>query len=718
MLNLMEQASQAQILLEGGTCPSVIPLQEGQTYSIGRGASARINLQGDQSVSGNAALLEFHSGGWHIRKIGSSDIRVNSGSVQDQVELVIGDLLQFGRYCFRFRGNHLRPTDGRGASLTVRDLTRDVWSRDIPGTKIRILDQAWLDAPPNSFVGLLGPSGHGKSTLLNAMSGMFRPDSGTVLIDGRDFLADPAAFSSEIGYVPQDDIVHEQLTVEQALSYSARLRLPAETPASEICKLVHSVTGRVGLTQHINKRIKEPSGGGLSGGQRKRVSVAVELLGSPRLLLMDEPTSGLDPATETMLMELFRDLADQGCTIICTTHVLENAFLMNHIALIVMGSIDFAGSSHDAPAHYGAAKLTDMYVELYRIAEERRAAAKKSILDIENKSLAQWLEWFKLKMATWPKRLKSQWEEATRIAKQIRAIQRGQIGSAFSQAATKLRSPLSVLRVLLERRWMILNSDWKNLGLLAIQPLIVGLALGMFVDSVEPKAFLAHLTTLWLGCNNSAQEIVKELPIFRRERFVGLGIGVYVASKFVFGALCTMLQAALIFACLHLFGTGWEGNVSLQVLCLALTALAANSIGLAISACSRSAEQALFIVPLFLIPQILFSGFVVPLEAWQNDKNTSKPKDQAILQVVRWMPGYASQRITDTSMYWGETIPSPLSSPPKHRIAMSNLHADRYVVWGSKFENQRPIWAGSAKLLLFIVVGLRLACWRLKVGPG
>jgi ABC-type multidrug transport system ATPase subunit len=714
----MVPASQAQILLNGEPCPNVVPLLKGKTFSVGRDTSAGISLQGDQSVSGKAAILEFRSGGWVIRRTGSSDIRVNGSLMQDQVELVIGDLIQLGRFCFRFRGNHLRLTDGRGAALTVRGLTRSVWSREVPGTKIRILDQAWLDAPPNSFVGLLGPSGHGKSTLLNAMSGMVRPDSGVVLIDGSDFLADPAAFSSEIGYVPQDDIVHEQLTVEQALSYSARLRLPAKTPTSEIRKLVHSVAARVGLAQHINKRIKESTGGGLSGGQRKRVSVAVELLGSPRLLLMDEPTSGLDPATETMLMELFRDLADQGCTIICTTHVLENAFLMNHIALIVMGSIDFAGSSHDAPAHYGASKLTDMYVELYRIAEERRAEVRKTVGDPENRSLSQWLEWLKLKMEAWPKQLRSQWEDASRVARQIKAIQKGQIGSVFSQAATKLRSPLSVLRVLLERRWMILNSDWKNLGLLAIQPVIVGLALGMFVDAVEPKAFLAHLTTLWLGCNNSAQEIVKELPIFRRERFVGLGIGVYVASKFIFGAFSTLLQAGLIFACLHLFGTGWEGNVPLQILCLTLTALAANSIGLAISACSRSAEQALFIVPLFLIPQILFSGFVVPLDAWQKDKNTSKPKDQPILQAVRWMPGYASQRITDTSMYWGETIPSPLSSPPKHRIAMSNLHADRYVVWGSKFENQRPIWGGGAKLFLFIVLGLRLACWRLKVGPG
>jgi ABC-type multidrug transport system ATPase subunit len=679
--------------------------------TVGRDRSAGIGLFGDNTVSSQAAVLRRDSRGSAIRAV-NSEVLINGASVAEG-ELVFGDLIRIGVFAFQFRGTHLRLSNGAGAALSADGLIRDVWDRQRPGHKLRILDNAFIRVPGNSFVGLLGPSGHGKTTLLKALSGLESPNSGRVLIDGRDFLSNPAEFSSLIGYVPQDDIVHEQLSVEQALMFSARLRLPAELPIEEIQKLVARVVERVDLRPHISKRIREASGGGLSGGQRKRVSVAVELLGCPRLLFLDEPTSGLDPATETRLMEFFRSgLANQGCTVVCTTHVVENAALMDQLVVIVHGQVRFAGTVHEAVDTFGVDKLNQMYVVLSDEAERIKAESKgRPAGDSVNRSLAEWLEWWRLRVETWPRVLSSQWREAIRLGRMMKEIRRGQIGHSLVRAATRLKSPAAVLQVLLERHWAILNSDWKNLALLGVQPLVIGLAVGMFVDNHETKGFLAHLTTLWLGCNNAAQEIVKEVAIFRRERFVGLSPWVYLTSKFVFGSLLTLAQAALLFACLDSFGSGWDGKTHLQILCLALTALAANSIGLAISAWSRSIEQALFMVPLVLIPQILFSGFVVPLSEWrQGGGQPPADHDSAVLHVVRWMPGYASQRLIDTAHLWECSRTTPF----RNDLAFLNLHADGLAVYGTEFERWKPVWTGALKLLLFVLIGLRLASWPLR----
>ena len=186
---------------------------------------------------------------------------------------------------------------------------------------------------------------------------MRAPERGAVFVDGEDIYSghDPRSF----GFVPQEDIVHPELTVSEALRFSARLRLPAHTPPLEIQKLILQTIDQLGLRAHAAKSISQ-----LSGGQRKRVSVGVELLARPSILFLDEPSSGLDPATEFQLMELLRDLADTGCTIVCTTHVMENAYLMDQLIVLVGGCLAFQGSAQSAREYFGVPKLTALYDRL------------------------------------------------------------------------------------------------------------------------------------------------------------------------------------------------------------------------------------------------------------------------------------------------------------------------------------------------------------------
>lgn len=202
----------------------------------------------------------------------------------------------------------------------------------------KILDGVTLAVLPGECVGLLGPSGSGKSTLLKACCGLTRPAGGQVLLDGQDLHQHRAAWRSRIGYVPQDDIIHAELSVKRALGYAARLRLPPETPAHELEAVVTRAIQQVGLADRANVRISK-----LSGGQRKRASVAVELLTRPAMLFLDEPTSGQDPHLEEAMMQLFRQLAANGTTVMVTTHAMANIELLDLVAIVHSGRLVYYG---------------------------------------------------------------------------------------------------------------------------------------------------------------------------------------------------------------------------------------------------------------------------------------------------------------------------------------------------------------------------------------
>jgi ABC-type multidrug transport system ATPase subunit len=574
------------------------------------------------------------------------DLRSRAGSFVngqrfDEHDLVIGDRLQIGPFYFQFDGLALRRASGTpGARIEAMNVSRKAG-------RTAVLDNVTVTFEPCHFAGIIGPSGAGKSSLLDAVSGMRAPESGQVLIDGVDVYA--SGERPAIGFVPQEDIVHRELTVSEALRFGARLRLRAGTPALEIHKLVLQTMDQLGLRERAGTRIAE-----LSGGQRKRVSVGVELLARPPALYLDEPSSGLDPATEFKLMELLRELTDTGCTIVCTTHVLENVYLMDQLAVLSGGRLVFTGTAEETRAHFGVAKLYSLYDQLGTAEPE--------------------------------------------------ATTRGEILTRARHAALPhRRSHSGALRILLNRQWAILASDRRNFLLLLGQPLLIAALVAWVTDDPSLALFFSYIATMWFGCSNAAQEIVREMAIYRRERLIGVSRHAYLGSKFLFLGAMTATQGLLFFAVLQIGEIGLAGSLAWQIGALLGSAGAAVGIGAAISALARSVMQAVLLVPVILIPLILFSGYTVPA-------NEMKP---AVAAVAEWTPAFAAQSVMDVSFLWRRRIDHQALGD--HWTSFRNLNRDRRFRTGDVYQSPGQGFRGLGIQLAWIAAGYLAAAAALRV---
>src|SRR5438046_4205601 len=224
------------------------------------------------------------------------------------------------------------------------------------GGTIKLLDDVGITVQPNEFVGLLGPSGAGKSTLMDALNGMRPASSGYVLVNNLDLYRHLDSLKQSIGYVPQDDIMHRELTVYRTLYYVARLRLSRDVSKREIDQIVNEVMDVTGLSERRDVAISQ-----LSGGQRTRGSIAGDLVPQTSVIFLDEPTSGLDPSTEEKIMKLFRQIAERGRTVILTTHAMENVKLFDKTVVLMRGKLVFYGAPQEALAHVKAESFKDLY---------------------------------------------------------------------------------------------------------------------------------------------------------------------------------------------------------------------------------------------------------------------------------------------------------------------------------------------------------------------
>jgi ABC transport system ATP-binding/permease protein len=633
-----------------GAPAAAIPL--GSNVVFGRSEEADVLLS-DPVVSRRHAMVEAGPQGYRLLDLHSKSGSFVNGRRFDEHDLVIGDQIQVGPFFFIYDGRRLirvrRLSVGR---IIAIGLTRQ-------GESGPILNRACFVAEPGQFVGILGPSGAGKTTLLNALSGLHPADSGKVRFDQTDLYKNLDQLRSLFGYVPQDDIVHSDLTVKEALMFAARLRLPPGTPRSEIEKLVDHTVESLGLADRVNLQI-----GRLSGGQRKRVSVGVELLSRPPLLFLDEPTSGLDPLAEFKLMELLRRLADTGCTVISTTHVMENVYLMDQIAIISEGRVVFEGPPDEARSRFGVARLSSLYDALQAIDPKNLAPFEPAPpADLERDTPAP-----------------------PSLTKDRRAF------------------PLPIL---LQRQLAIFKADSKNLTILLAQPVIIGALVAWAASDPQLQQFFSYIATLWFGCSNSAQEIVKEFPIYRREHLVGLNRGSYLASKFIWMASLTAIQSLLLYATIAIGRMGFHGAVQWQIIGLILLAFAGTGIGLSVSAFAKSPMQAVMLVPLLLIPQILFSGFTVP----------AKDMTPSVLALSQIMPSFASQRIADVSFLIDQKISGELARD--YPIAYFNINEWYRSITGERlktgtiYTETRPIWVAYLSLVLWTIGGFICSYWLL-----
>jgi ABC transport system ATP-binding/permease protein len=645
-----ELANPIGSVLYKGTPTSDIPL--GLDLIFGRSDEVDVLLS-DPVVSRRHAMIECGPKGYRLLDLHSKSGSFVNGRRFDEHDLVIGDQIQLGPFFFFYDGRRLvrvrRLSVGR---IVAIGLTRQ-------GDNGPILNRAGFVAEPGQFIGILGPSGAGKTTLLDALSGLRPAESGKVQFDQTDLYKNLGQLRTLFGYVPQDDIVHSDLTVREALTFAARLRLAAGTPRSEIVKLVDHTIASLGLTDRVNLKI-----GRLSGGQRKRVSVGVELLSRPPLLFLDEPTSGLDPLAEFKLMELLRRLADTGCTVICTTHVMENVYLMDQIAIVSGGRVVFQGPPDEARSKFGVTRLSLLY---------------DALQSIDSKDLPS--------------------------VEPIVPSGADQDGPAPAPLA-KIRRAFS-LPILLQRQAAIFKADIKNLVILLAQPIIIGALVAWAASDPQLEQFFAYIGTLWFGCSNSAQEIVKELAIYRRERLVGLSRWSYLTSKFIWMAGLTAIQSLLLYATIAIGRLGVHGAFQWQIIGLVLLAFAATGIGLTMSAFAKSPMQAVMLVPLLLIPQILFSGFTVP----------AKDMTPSVLALSQIMPSFASERIADVSFLIHQRISGELARD--YPIAYFNVN-DWYrsrtgerLKTGTVYSDARPIWVAYLALGLWTIAGFVCSYWLL-----
>ncbi len=571
--------------------------------TIGRDDKSDIKIDGLQISNRHARLLQTNSG-IIIEDLNSTNgVYVNGSRVTRQT-ITPEDQVQIGSFQIRVDpAKNIGVFDTRSKTrIDSVNITKEVKNRQGGGT-IRLLDTVSLSIQPNEFVGLLGPSGAGKSTFMDALNGMRPASGGSVLINNLDLYQHLDSLKQSIGYVPQDDIIHRELTVYRTLYYVAKLRLSSDVSKAEINQIIEEVMDVTGLTERRDVPINQ-----LSGGQRKRVSIAVELITKPSVIFLDEPTSGLDPATEEKIMKLFRQIAESGRTVILTTHAMENVKLFDKIVVLIRGKLAFYGKPSEALAHLGASSFKELYDKLEEPIEQRVKLAGGNRQQITEQVAEEW----KQKFTQTPQFKKNVYEPLRDLGKvQSHGVQKKRRLGLFGS----IRQFITLSR----RYWEVLFRDKLNLFILLAQAPIIAVLVYFVMGANQPRDFayfVLSLVAVWFGTSISAREIIRERAVYNRERMVNLGLVPYVFSKlFVLGVIvgiqCLMLFVPLKF--LDIVGLMPMPGELLgipQFWAMLLTAGVGIALGLLISALVKTSEMATSLVPLILIPQILFSGLV------------------------------------------------------------------------------------------------------------
>ncbi|MCY0949401.1 FHA domain-containing protein [Streptomyces sp. H27-S2] len=545
----------------------------------------------------HAELRARADGTYEIADLGSHNgTYLNGAPVQGTARLAEGDIVGIGHSAFCLVGNQLQEyVDTGEVSLDVQNLTVAVDR----GRKT-LLDDISFPVGAKCLLAVVGPSGAGKSTLLGALTGLRPADRGTVFYDGRDLYRDYAELRSRIGLVPQDDILHAQLTVRRALTYAAELRFPQDTAKAERRARVDEVIGELGLRERADQPIHS-----LSGGQRKRVSVALELLTKPSLLFLDEPTSGLDPGMDRSVMHMLRGLADDGRTVIVVTHSVLSLDVCDRLLVLAPGGrIAYFGPPGETLGYFGYSQWPEAFEAF------------------ENDKGRDWAGEY---AASVPYRKYA----AAAFRTPGRDGADGPAGPAgFVPSPPKAQSWGSQLSTLVRRYAAALSADKTFLAIMIALPFVMGamaraLAGGTLTQETAINALLILCVGgVLTGAANAVRELVKERTIYQRERAVGLSRSAYLMSKVVVLGAITVAQAVVL-TLVALFGVklgapGGQGvflpplvEITLAVALLSFTAM---MLGLLVSALVRKEEVTMPLLVLLAIVQVVFCGALLQLD--------------------------------------------------------------------------------------------------------
>lgn len=572
---------------------------------------------GSRLVSRHHAMVRAVGDGFELVDLGSTYCTFVNGAPVRKIQLKDGDQVWFADQRMLFdRRSFKRVTEPAGIRIDAVGVRKEV------GSGKNLLHDISFTVLPGEFVAIVGGSGAGKSTLMDTLSGVRPATGGEVLYNGFDFYAQRDLYRTALGYVPQDDIIHRDLPVRVTLDFAAKLRLPKDTTAAERRAAVDQSLEDLGMTVHADTRVS-----GLSGGQRKRASIGVELLTRPRVFFLDEPTSGLDPATDAQMMALLGGLAHAGSTVVLTTHATKNVVACDKIVFLARGGhLAFVGSPARALGYFGVDAFDEIYVKL-----EEEASPEE-----------------------WASRFRASPEYA-----QMQAEQQTKAGSAFEVSSTAPgagftpgRPPRGPkvwwrqFRVLSRRTTELYVRNPGRVVPLFAQPVGFGMLMillfrsGVFDPpgdnpmSAIQSLWMLSLTTFLFGLLFGVQEIVKEFAIVRRERLVGVSPFPYLMSKMTFLVPVLMLVAGIMVAILaagnrlpDLSAAGY----SRLVLTLVLLAVCALAIGLFTSAAVKSSQTATDLLVAWIMPQALFSGMVIPVA----EMNTAAAAISTIIP-LRW----------------------------------------------------------------------------------
>ncbi len=630
---------------------------------IGRDESANLHLE-SPIISRRHATIEPGVGGYLLQDYSTNGVFVNNQRVKDKTQLHDGDTIRIGPYILVLRGDRLQILDrGNQIRLDAEKLVREV--KDKGGKKKRLLDNITLAIEPGQFVALVGGSGTGKSTLMKTLLGTNPTQSGTVYLNGDDLRQNFNIYRHQIGYVPQDDIIHRQLTVAEVLTYAAKLRLP---PDIDVKAVVQKTLDQIEMSDRQNVLVSQ-----LSGGQRKRVSIGVELLADPKLFFLDEPTSGLDPGLDKKMMQLLRKLANQGRTIILVTHATANITLCDRIVFLGRGGrLCYFGPPTEAFQFFNINNndFSDIYNQL----------------ETDEPNVKKWADNF-AKSPYYHRYVQNHLSGDPQITQNP--------SPSPKQAKPKQvkASPSQQLSILTQRYLKLILRDPVNLGLsLFTAPLGISLITLAIRDKNpligDPEPTLAPLAlrvlfvftcaALWVGLSASLQEIVKEAAIYFRERLVNLGLGAYLGSKAIILGTLALVQTLLITGTILIGFQPPEPELISWPLGLAITTFLSLftciSLGLLISSVVKNASQANSALPLLLLPQIIFSGVLFKMEG--------VGKTVSWLMLSRWSVGAYGSLVNVNAMvppqdnyvdFYGDPIPLPFDPTPVYEATWQNL---------------------------------------------
>lgn len=583
-------------------------LMSHERVTIGREDDNSVVLK-HPMVSRYHAIIERMGTRFRIQDLRSTNgVFVNGKRIEAEAFLKDYDQIRIGPYAFVLSGQNLQAQATKGLKLEARGINQRVSSA------LNLLKDINLTIKPNEFVALVGMSGSGKTTLLNALSGYWPASHGDVLVDGISLYGHYDLFRNDIGYVPQKDIVHAELTPEIALDYVAQLRMPPDVRTEERKAVVAEVLKDLDLTERRNVPISK-----LSGGQLKRVSIGCELLTKPRLFFLDEPTSGLDPGTEYDMMKLMRRLADQGRTVILITHATKNVMLCDKVIFLARGgNLAFFGAPEDALEYFNQ----------YRTERERREKQMEfdDIYRILNDEARGTPDTWRERYLNSPQAFAALGFESPYAA--VQAPPPDQSVAVERQSARPRVSAWRQFMILSGRNLKILAQDKVSLALmLALAPMIGLMDFIWGRDLYDPVTgdagklitmwFMTALVTVLVGALSSVREIVKEVDIYKRERAVNLKILPYVLSKVWVGVVLALYQAVVLLLFRVLFVnpelSGSSAYLALYVT-LFLGTLCGYLIGLAISASAPNQNAAMMLIIVVLVPQFLFAGALLPLD--------------------------------------------------------------------------------------------------------